>query len=136
MKTYKIIYLRQLGKRTRTDCELGLQLTLKRNVLGLKFFHSLFAWLSLLTAFKMWMDAGIQDTKVMINGRIYDLKDLEVSGSGRRLSLKVAGKRMPRSRINIIGVVIEVEGKLVIDTTGDYYTDIQAGIAAITVEDQ
>ena len=130
-----MIYLRPLGKRTRTDCTLGLQITQKRNELGLKFFHSLFAWLSLLTAFKMWMDAGVQDTKVMINGRIFDLKDLEVSGSGRRLSLKVSGQRLPRSKVNMIGVVVEVDGKLVIDTTGDYYTDIQAGIAAITVED-
>ena len=130
-----MIYLRPLGRRTRTDCSIGLEISRKRNELGLKFFHSLFAWLSLLTAFKMWMDAGIQDTKIMINGRIFDLKDLEVSGSGRRLSLKVGGKRLPRSKVNMIGVVVEVDGKLIIDTTGDYYTDIQAGIAAITVED-
>jgi hypothetical protein len=131
-----MIYLRPLNRRTRTDCSLGLQLTVKRNDLGLRFFHSLFAWLSLLTAFKMWMDAGIQDTQVMINGRLYDLKDLEVSGSGKRLSLKVEGKRMSRSKVNMIGVVVEVDGKLIIDTTGDYYTDIQAGISAITVEDK
>jgi len=132
--TYKMLYLIQLNKRTKTDCALGLEISKKRSELGLKFFHSLFGWLSLLAAFKMWMEAGSDNPKILINGRLYNLRDLEVTGKGKRMSLLVRGQKLTRSKVNIIGVVVEYQGKLVIDTTGDYYNNMEINPSIITVD--
>jgi hypothetical protein len=132
--TFKMLYLIQLNKRTTTDCKLGMEISKQRAEMGLKFFHSLFGWLSLLAAFKMWLEAGSDNPKVLINGRLYNLRDLEVIGKGKRMSLKVNGEKLTRSKVNIIGVVVEYQGKLVIDTTGDYYNSMEINPSIITVD--
>jgi hypothetical protein len=134
--TFKKLYLLQLNKRTTTDCKLGLDISNHRASLGLGFFHSLFGWLSLLAAFKMWLEAGSDNPKILINGRLYNLRDLEVTGNGKRMSLRLKGNSLPRSKVNIIGVVVDYQGKLVLDTTGDYYNSMEINPSIITVEAQ
>ena len=131
----KMIWLEPLNKRTRTECDLGVQLSEKRSSMGLEFFHSLFAWLSLLTAFKYWLDKGdSKSTQLLINGRIYNLDDIQVVGRGKRLSIIADGQRITRGKVNIIGIVHEIEGKLIIDTTGDSYSTLPAGFNGITID--
>jgi len=130
-----MIWLRPLGRRTTTDCEMGKMISGERSSQGLEFFHSLFAWLSLLTAFKYWLDKEPdKDVKILVNNKMYALRDIAVVGKGKRLAIIANGKRMTRGQVNIMGVVYEVEGKLIIDTTGDYYSNIPDGIGGITVE--
>ena len=131
----KVIYLVPLGRRTVTDCEMGKDISNKEASLELEFFHSLFAWLSLLTAFKYWLDKEPnKEVKILINNKMYGLDEIQVVGKGKRLAIIAGGKRHTRGKVNIMGVVYEVHGRLVIDTTGDYYSDIPTGIDAITVE--
>jgi len=114
---------------------MGRLVSGERSHLGLEFFHSLFAWLSLLTAFKYWLDKDPnKDVKILINNKMYALSDIAVVGKGKRLAIFANGKRITRGQVNIMGVVYEVEGKLIIDTTGDYYSNIPDGIGGITVE--
>lgn len=133
----KVIYLVPLGKRTVTDCAMGKEISNKETSLELEFFHSLFAWLSLLTAFKYWLDKEQEpdkDVKILVNNKMYSLDEIQVVGKGKRLAIVAGGKRLTRGKVNIMGVVYEVHGRLVIDTTGDYYSDLPTGIDAITVE--
>lgn len=131
----KIVYLVPLGKRTFTDCEMGRDISSKAESLELEFFHSLFAWLSLLTAFKYWLDKEPnKDVKILVNNKMYGLDEIQVVGKGKRLAIIAGGKRHTRGSVNIMGVVYELHGRLVIDTTGDYYSDLPTGIDAIKVE--
>lgn len=131
----KMIYLIPLGNRTITDCEMGKLISSKAASLELEFFHSLFAWLSLLTAFKYWLDREPnKDVKILVNNKMYGLDEIQVVGKGKRLSIIAGGKRHTRGQVNIMGVVYEIHGRLVIDTSGNYYSDIPDGIDAITVE--
>ena len=88
----------------------------------------------MLAAFKMWLEAGNENPKILINGRLYNLRDLEITGKGKRMGLLVQGQKVTRSKVNIIGVVVEYQGKLVIDTTGDYYNSMEINPSIITVD--
>jgi len=109
----------------------------------LEFFHSLFGWLSLLAAFQYWIQyTGPQEAapkKVLINGTIYNLRDIEVTTRGRKSSLKVLGRSVPRSQVNIAGILYEEDGKLILDCSGDYYNElglVPEIIVTETTEDQ
>ena len=113
---------------------------IKEQPAHLTFFHSLFGWLTLLAAFKFWLDYEGSDTRkprqVLINGTVYPLEQIRIVQRGKNSSILVNGYKLTRSKVHIAGVIYEIDGKLVLDTNGDYYTTLDISPEYIVTENQ
>ena len=119
---YRMTIARRVGYKKRLVEEI------RKKEASVGFFHSLFGWLTLLAAFKYWLEfCGVEEErpkKVMINGRLYNLNEIQVIVRGKTSSLRVRGKKVIRSQVHIAGIIYEVDGKLLLDTDGDYYANM------------